>query len=142
MGNIGSMGSVREIKNLGRSGGLCLNDPQLYLTYIFTLTFSHIPTYPLFLHTHLCSSGTYTHQTHYPPHLCSSGITQRHSSPYLYLTSIYIYPLTLTKYISWTTTQLLLPIVSSKNSHKTKNHETRSMTGFQGNFTSNFSQWK
>lgn len=37
---------------------------------------------------------------------------------------------------NYSTIYLLLPIVSSKIP------ETRSTTGFQGNFTSNFSQWK
>lgn len=162
---MGKYGKCKGIKNLGRSGGLCLNDPQLYLTHIFTLTFSHTPTHSLFsspspiliryilyslmFYPTLSYLHSFIPHKHIPIpsflHLCSSGITQRYSSPYQYLTSIIHFHLSspiLTRYISWTTTQLLLPLGSSKNSPKTKIPETRSMTGFQGKITSNFSQWK
>ena len=92
------MGSVREIKNLGRSGGLCLNDPQLYLTHTHSispiLTFSHIPIF-------LPLSIFFSPHSHIPIFLPLSIFFSPHSlfliSPYPHIpTPVYLFFSTLT----------------------------------------------
>lgn len=110
-----------------------------------TYTSQAYPYIPFFLYIHLYSLGIYS--SSYPYSL--SPMLFRYNQKAFFTLPIphkhkhkHIHIHIPTRYISWATIQLLLPIVSSKNSPKTKNPETRSTTGFQGEITSNFSQWK
>lgn len=109
--------------------------------YSFFFSTLHIPTYPyislhipfsspiLIIHTSQAyiytyasyTYASYTYPSHSHSHSHSPILIRYYSKVFFTLPIPHKHIHILTKYINWTTIQLLLPIVSSKNSHNPYN---------------------